>query len=164
MRVPVIAGLAALATMLPSVMGDFHIIQANCLNYEFSKRDLEVRKGGGDKEPMNWHLTDNSQRSNLIPSQNYDDRCNYIAHNENTGYDSLPSDWFTVGKFCGEDLDFWKTDHNTWEVWRSNANPGVKLAECYADPSDFYCDLHTGLYRSSCSWHRSYVCPSSLCK
>jgi hypothetical protein len=151
--------------MLPGVMADFHIVTANCLDYEFtnSKRDLEARKGVDGGDVMSWRSTGASTRTNLIPSGNWGDRCSYFAKHENTGYLSLPSDQFSVNDFCGENLDFWKTDHGTWEVYRNGANPSHKFGECYFDPVGFPCTLTVGLFRSTCSWYRSYVCPMNLC-
>lgn len=180
MHLPLLPVLVALTTLLPSVLGDFHIVTANCLDYEFSKRSeigtgadpedstsIEARDakgGGGGDTPANWHLEGRSTRVNLIPSQNYGDRCNYIAHHENLSLETLPGDYFQASGFCRENLDFYKTNRDTWEVYRHNANPGVKFGECYRDTSTFQCDLLVGLYKSQCNWTRQYVCPMSLCK
>jgi hypothetical protein len=177
MHLPLLSVFTGLSILLPTVLGDFHIVTSNCLDYEFSKRSLdtdadvaaaliearEAAGGGGGDKPANWHFTGRSSTLNLLPSQNYDGRCDFLGNHEATNYESLPDSYFQVSGFCGENLDFYKTDHDTWEVWRNNANPGVKFGECYADPSTFKCDTWVGFYKNNCSWYRQYVCAMQVC-
>ena len=187
MRVATVFAVAS--AVIGTVTADFHILTANCVEKEFSKRGslkaeghdrragarpfelgpraemdedavVDIEKRQKGDKPATWHETDRYSIANLMPSQNYG--CNWLQNNEALSYSSLPGDYFHVRNFCGKPLDFYKKG-DKWEVWHSGANPGIKYGECYPDPSSFTCDLWVGFYQEKCTWNRRFVCPMKVC-
>lgn len=171
------AVLTAVATMLiTAVSADFHILTANCVEKEFSKREplsrfdlgagghqsdarsFELGPDGEEAElqkrqksgggPPKWHESDRYSIANLMPSQNYG--CSWLQNNQVLSYHTLPDGYFHARNLCGKPLDFYKKGHQ-WEVWHIGVSPGIEYGECYPDISAFTCDLWVGLFQEKCN-------------
>ncbi|KAH8722473.1 hypothetical protein GQ44DRAFT_729579 [Phaeosphaeriaceae sp. PMI808] len=129
MKAPTIFSLALATSTIPSASAGFHLF----LRYQ-NFCDVECNKKSGvcyPKHVVEWRI-------GAIPSKDYS--CNAFKNNRN--FPVVLSQWgqdFSWNAFrsypdiCGSGaVDFYTTNNGqTLEVFKHNANPGVKVASCY---------------------------------
>ncbi|KAK3389664.1 hypothetical protein B0H63DRAFT_518901 [Podospora didyma] len=190
MRVSAVFAVASAFVAAASASG-FHILTANCVEKEFSKRGsvsrFEISADAHREDAEAFETGENSinppvsleergkgggdkpanwhesgRRSTANLMPSNQYGCDWLQKHEALSYSTLPDGSFSARNFCGHNLDFYKKE-NKWEVWENNANPGKKYGECYEDLSTFDCNLWVGFYQEKCHWSRRWVCAIPIC-